>query len=214
MVVENAVLSAAVARLRDDRTDAQGFRSALSAISTIVIFEAGRREPVIEAQIMTPVSPAVGVELTNPPLLVPILRAGLGMLYAGLSLMPTAAVGFVGLSRDEGTLAPSCYMASLPESIAGRSVYILDPMLATGGSAAYTARLLTERGASNVTIVCVIASPEGLHYLQDSKLPVARVVTANVDDQLNDIGFIVPGLGDAGDRQFGGASVGLSPRTE
>jgi uracil phosphoribosyltransferase len=204
MVVENALLSAAVAKLRDSRTDAEGFRSALSAISTIVILEAGRHEPFIEAQIMTPVSPAIGVELTNPPLLVPILRAGLGMLYAGLSLMPTATVGFVGLSRDERTLTPSCYMMSLPDSIAGQSTYILDPMLATGGSAAYTARLLAERGASHVTIVCAIASPEGLRFIQDSKLPIKRVVAANVDDRLNDIGFIVPGLGDAGDRQFGG----------
>jgi uracil phosphoribosyltransferase len=204
MVVENAVLSAAVARLRDSRTDAQGFRLALSTISSITISEAGRHEPIIEAPITTPVSPAVGIQLANPPLLVPILRAGLGMLYAGLSLMPTATVGFIGLSRNEDTLIPSCYMVSLPESITGRSAYVLDPMLATGGSAAYAARLLGERGAANVTIVCVIASPEGLRFLQDSKLPVVRVVTANVDERLNDIGFIVPGLGDAGDRQFGG----------
>ena len=203
MVVKNSLLSAAVAKLRDSKTDAEGFRSALSAISTIVILEAGRQEPVVEAPITTPVSPAVGVELTNSPLLVPILRAGLGMLYAGLSLMPMATVGFVGLSRDEKTLVPSCYMAALPESMAGRSAYILDPMLATGGSAAYTARLLAERGASRVTVICAIASPEGLHFIQDSNLPIARVVTANVDDRLNDIGFIVPGLGDAGDRQFG-----------
>jgi uracil phosphoribosyltransferase len=203
MVVKNSLLSAAVAKLRDSKTDAAGFRSALSTISTIVILEAGRQEPVVEAPITTPVSPAVGVELTNPPLLVPILRAGLGMLYAGLTLMPMATVGFVGLSRNEETFVPSCYMTSLPESIAGRSAYILDPMLATGGSAAYTARLLAERGASRVTVICAIASPEGLHFIQDSNLPIARVVTANVDDRLNDIGFIVPGLGDAGDRQFG-----------
>jgi uracil phosphoribosyltransferase len=205
VVVKNALLSAAVTKLRDSSTDAQGFRSVLSAISTIVIFEAGRHTPVIEAPIATPVSRAVGVELINPPLLVPILRAGLGMLYAGLSLMPMATVGFVGLSRDEKTLVPSCYMASLPESIAGRSAYILDPMLATGGSAAYTAGLLVERGAAHITIVCAIASPEGLRFIQDSKLPIERVVTANVDDRLNDVGFIVPGLGDAGDRQFGTA---------
>jgi uracil phosphoribosyltransferase len=203
MVVKNSLLSAAFAKLRDSKTDAEGFRSALSAISTIVILEAGRQEPVAEAPITTPVSPAVGVELTNPPLLVPILRAGLGMLYAGLSLMPMATVGFVGLSRDEKTFVPSCYMTSLPESIAGRSAYILDPMLATGGSAAYTARLLAERGASRITVICAIASPEGLHFIQDSNLPIVRVVTANVDDRLNDVGFIVPGLGDAGDRQFG-----------
>ena len=203
VVVENALLSAAVTKLRDSSTDAQDFRSALSAISTIAIFEAGRHEPVIEAPITTPVTRAVGVKLTNPPLLVPILRAGLGMLYAGLSLMPMATVGFVGLSRDEETLAPSCYMASLPESIAGRSAYILDPMLATGGSAAYTTRLLIERGAAHITIVCAIASPEGLRFIRNSRLPIERIVTANVDDRLNGAGFIVPGLGDAGDRQFG-----------
>jgi uracil phosphoribosyltransferase len=205
IVVDNALLSAAVGKLRDSRTDAEGFRSALSYISTIVLLEAGRHELVIEVPITTPISPAIGVKLSNPPLLVPILRAGLGMLYAGLSLMPMATVGFVGLSRDEVTLLPSCYMLSLPKSISGRSAYILDPMLATGGSAAYTARLLAERGASHVTVVCAIASPEGLRLLQDSGLPIDRVVTANVDDRLNDIGFIVPGLGDAGDRQFGGA---------
>jgi uracil phosphoribosyltransferase len=203
-VVDNALLSAAVGRLRDIRTDAEGFRSALSDISSIVILEAGRHESIIEVPITTPVSPAVGFELSNPPLLVPILRAGLGMLYAGLSLMPMATVGFVGLSRNEETLIPSCYMVSLPESIVGRSTYILDPLLATGGSVTYTARLLAERGASHVTVVCALASPEGLRFIQDSGLPISRVVTANVDDRLNDIGFIVPGLGDAGDRQFGG----------
>ncbi len=204
IVVENPLLSAAVGKLRDSRTDAEGFRSALSAISSIVILEAGRHEPVIEVPITTPVSPAIGFELSNAPLLVPILRAGLGMLYAGLSLMPMTTVGFVGLSRNEETLIPSCYMVSLPESLVGRSTYILDPMLATGGSAAYTARLLAERGASHITVVCALASPEGLRFIQDSGLPVERVVTADVDDRLNDVGFIVPGLGDAGDRQFGG----------
>jgi uracil phosphoribosyltransferase len=203
IVVENALLSAAVGKLRDSRTDAEGFRSALSDISSMVILEAGRHEPVIEIPIMTPVSPAIGFELSNPPLLVPILRAGLGMLYAGLSLMPMAAVGFVGLSRNEETLIPSCYMVSLPESIVGRSTYILDPLLATGGSAAYTARLLAERGASHVTVVCALASPEGLSFIQNSGIPIELVVTANVDDRLNGVGFIVPGVGDAGDRQFG-----------
>jgi uracil phosphoribosyltransferase len=203
IVVENALLSAAVGKLRDSRTDAEGFRSALSDISSMVILEAGRHEPVIEIPIMTPVSPAIGFELSNPPLLVPILRAGLGMLYAGLSLMPMAAVGFVGLSRNEETLIPSCYMVSLPESIVGRSTYILDPLLATGGSAAYTARLLAERGASHVTVCCALASPEGLSFIQNSGIPIERVVTANVDDRLNGVGFIVPGVGDAGDRQFG-----------
>jgi uracil phosphoribosyltransferase len=203
IVVENALLSAAVGKLRDSRTDAEGFRSALSDISSMVLLEAGRPEPVLEIPIMTPVSPAIGFELSNPPLLVPILRAGLGMLYAGLSLMPMAAVGFVGLSRNEETLIPSCYMVSLPESIVGRSTYILDPLLATGGSAAYTARLLAERGASHVTVVCALASPEGLSFIQNSGIPIERVVTANVDDRLNGVGFIVPGVGDAGDRQFG-----------
>jgi uracil phosphoribosyltransferase len=117
-------------------------------------------------------------------------------------LIPDAQMGFVGLARDEETLQPTPYMESLPEDLAGRPVFVLDPMLATGGSMAYTIRLLTQRGATDVTAVCVLAAPEGINHLEDSKLP-CRLVTASVDERLNDSGFIVPGLGDAGDRLYG-----------
>jgi uracil phosphoribosyltransferase len=116
--------------------------------------------------------------------------------------MPEAQMGFVGLARDEESHRPVPYMESLPASLAGRPVFVLDPMLATGGSMAHTIRLLTERGASDVTAICVLAAPEGIAHLRDSGLPV-RVITASIDERLNDSAFIVPGLGDAGDRQFG-----------
>jgi uracil phosphoribosyltransferase len=133
---------------------------------------------------------------------VPVLRAGLGMADQAHKLIPDAQMGFVGLARDEETLQPTPYMESLPEDLAGRPVFVLDPMLATGGSMAYTIRLLTQRGATDVTAVCALAAPEGINHLEDSKLPV-RLVTASVDERLNDSGFIVPGLGDAGDRLYG-----------
>ena len=132
----------------------------------------------------------------------PVLRAGLGMVDAAQALMPEAQTGFVGIARNEETHQPMPYMESLPDSLAGRPVFVLDPMLATGGSMAHTIGLLVERGASDVTAICVLAAPEGIARLRDSGLPV-RVVTASVDERLNDSAYIVPGLGDAGDRLFG-----------
>ena len=132
----------------------------------------------------------------------PVLRAGLGMVDAAQALMPEAQMGFVGLARDEKTHQPVPYMESLPESLSGRPVFVLDPMLATGGSMEHTIRMLTERGAADVTAICVLAAPEGIAHLEASGLPV-RVVTGSIDERLNDSAFIVPGLGDAGDRQFG-----------
>jgi uracil phosphoribosyltransferase len=165
----------------------------LDASRTLVI----RLEPI-----ETPMAPTLAIRLANPPLLVPVLRAGLGMADQAHTLIPEAQMGFVGLARDEQTLQPTPYMESLPESLAERPVYVLDPMLATGGSMVHTIRLLTERGATDVTAICALAAPEGLATLAAANLPV-RVVTASVDERLNDIGYIVPGLGDAGDRQFG-----------
>jgi uracil phosphoribosyltransferase len=131
-----------------------------------------------------------------------VLRAGLGMADQAQVLIPDAQMGFVGLARNEVTLLPTSYMESLPESLSGRPVYALDPMLATGGSMVHTIERLIARGASDITAICALAAPEGLARLAKSGLPV-RVVTASVDERLNDSGFIVPGLGDAGDRQFG-----------
>ena len=201
-VVDHPLAKARLSTLRDARTDNAAFRAALRDLTLMLIYEATRDAPVATAPLHTPVARTLGYRLADPPLLVPVLRAGLGMVDAAQALMPEAQMGFVGVARDEATHEPVPYMESLPESLAGRPVFVLDPMLATGGSMAHTIRLLTERGASDVTAICVLAAPEGVDHLRGSGLPV-RVVTASVDERLNDSAFIVPGLGDAGDRQFG-----------
>jgi uracil phosphoribosyltransferase len=201
-VVDHPLAKARLSELRDARTDNAAFRAALADLTLMLIYEATRDAPLASAPLHTPVARTVGYRLANPPLLVPVLRAGLGMADAALGLMPEAQMGFVGLARDEETHRPVPYMESLPATLAGRPVFVLDPMLATGGSMAHTIRLLTERGATDVTAICVLAAPEGIALLRDSGLPV-RVITASIDERLNDSAFIVPGLGDAGDRQFG-----------
>jgi uracil phosphoribosyltransferase len=201
-VVDHPLAKARLSTLRDARTDNAAFRAALRDLTLMLIYEATREAPIVSAPLYTPVARTVGHRLANPPLLVPVLRAGLGMVDAAQALMPEAQIGFVGLARDEQTHRPIPYMESLPESLAERPVFVLDPMLATGGSMVHTIRLLTGRGASDVTAICALAAPEGLEHLRASGLPV-RVVTASVDERLNDSAFIVPGLGDAGDRQFG-----------
>ena len=188
--------------LRDQRTGNALFRATLAELAEMLIYEACRGAQVSAEPIQTPVGPATGYRLAAPPLLVPILRAGLGMVDAALRLIPEARVGFVGAYRDEDTHQPVSYLESLPASLAGWPVFVLDPMLATGGTLVHTVRLLVARGATEVTAVCVLAAPEGLAAVRDSGLPV-RVFTAAVDERLNEAKFIVPGLGDAGDRQFG-----------
>jgi len=201
-VVDHPLAKARLSTLRDARTDNAAFRAALRDLTIMLIYEATRHAPVVTAPLHTPVARTLGYRLANPPLLVPVLRAGLGMVDAAQALMPEAQTGFVGLARDERTHLPVPYMESLPESLAGRPVFVLDPMLATGGSMVYTIGLLVERGATDVTAICVLAAPEGVDHLRTSGLPV-RVVTASIDERLNNSAFIVPGLGDAGDRQFG-----------
>ena len=201
-VVDHPLAKARLTTLRDARTDNATFRAALRDLTLMLIYEATRDSPVATFPLHTPVARTTGYRLGAPPLLVPVLRAGLGMADQAHTLIPEAQMGFVGLARDEQTLQPTPYMESLPESLAERPVYVLDPMLATGGSMVHTIRLLTERGATDVTAICALAAPEGLATLATANLPV-RVVTASVDERLNDIGYIVPGLGDAGDRQFG-----------
>lgn len=202
LVVDHPLTKDRLSTMRDARTDSAAFRAALHELTVMLIYEATRNAPVRAERIHTPVARTEGYRLANPPLLVPVLRAGLGMADQAHKLIPDAQMGFVGLARDEETLQPTPYMESLPESLADRPVFVLDPMLATGGSMAYTIRLLTERGGTDITAICALAAPEGLRHLEESGLPV-RVVTASVDERLNDSGFIVPGLGDAGDRQYG-----------
>jgi uracil phosphoribosyltransferase len=201
-VVDHPLAKARLSELRDARTTNAAFRAALADLTLMLIYEATRDAPLASAPLHTPIARTVGFRLADPPLLVPVLRAGLGMADAALGLMPEAQMGFVGLARDERTHRPVPYMESLPESLHGRPVFVLDPMLATGGSMAHTIGLLTERGAADVTAICVLAAPEGIERLRSSGLPV-RVITASIDERLNDSAFIVPGLGDAGDRQFG-----------
>ncbi|MGQ0576596.1 MAG: uracil phosphoribosyltransferase [Pseudonocardia sp.] len=201
-VVDHPLAKARLSTLRDARTDNAAFRAALRDLTLMLIYEATRDAPVASAPIHTPVARTLGHRLADPPLLVPVLRAGLGMVDAAHALIPEAQIGFVGVARDETSREPVPYMESLPASLAGRPVFVLDPMLATGGSMAHTIRLLTGRGATDVAAICVLAAPEGIDHLRGSGLPV-RVVTASVDERLNDSAFIVPGLGDAGDRQFG-----------
>jgi uracil phosphoribosyltransferase len=160
------------------------------------------RLPVAEEPITTPVTDTTGYRLAAPPLIVPVLRAGLGMADTAHGMLPESQMGFVGLARNEVTFQPEAYMASLPKSLVDREVFVLDPMLATGGSLVHCCGLLTDRGASSITVLCALAAPEGLRRLEESGLPL-RVFTASVDEGLNDKAYIVPGLGDAGDRQFG-----------
>jgi uracil phosphoribosyltransferase len=202
VVVDHPLAAARLTTMRDERTDNATFRAALRELALMLVYEATRAVAVEPVPVQTPVGAATGSRLANPPLLVPVLRAGLGMAEAALGLLPEAQMGFVGLARDEVTFRPRAYLESLPQSLAGRPVLVLDPMLATGGSLQHCCGLLAERGATDITIVCALAAPEGLARLADSGLPL-RVVTGSIDERLNDRAYIVPGLGDAGDRQFG-----------
>lgn len=193
--------------LRDKQTDSPTFRRLAEELVTLLAYEATREVRVEPKEIETPVGPTTGIKLSSPkPLVVPILRAGLGMLEGMVRLLPSAEVGFLGMARDEETLQPTTYANRLPDDLTNRQVYVLDPMLATGGSLAGAIGYLAERGARDITAVCLIAAPEGIAALEaataDIDPPVTLVVGA-VDEKLNEVGYIVPGLGDAGDRLYG-----------
>jgi uracil phosphoribosyltransferase len=200
-VVEHPIVQARLTVMRDERSSNAEFRAALRELATLLVYEATRDLERADAPITTPVAPTTGVVIANPPLLVPVLRAGLGMAEAAFNLLPESQMGFVGLARDERTHEPHAYMASLPDSLSGRPVIVLDPMLATGGSLLHCLRLLADRGATDLTVICALAAPEGLQALEQSDIAM-RVFTASVDERLNENAYIVPGLGDAGDRQF------------
>ncbi|WP_025617107.1 uracil phosphoribosyltransferase [Salinispora cortesiana] len=202
-VIDHPLAQARLTAMRDARTDSASFRAALHELTTMLVYEAARSFPVERYPVQTPVTGTQGTRLANPPLLVPVLRAGLGMADAALGLLPESSMGFVGLARDEETFEPRAYMESLPPDLTGLPVLVLDPMLATGGSLEHCCRLLADRGCTDITVLCVLAAPVGIDRLDRSGLPL-RLVTAAVDEGLNDRRFIVPGLGDAGDRQFGG----------
>jgi uracil phosphoribosyltransferase len=202
VVVDHPIVRTRLSVMRDENSSNPEFRAALRELATLLVYEATRQLPITEVPIRTPVGPTLGTTLANPPLLVPVLRAGLGMAEAAFNLLPESQMGFVGLARDEQTHQPAAYMASLPDSLAGRPVLVLDPMLATGGSLVHCCQLLASRGASDITVICALAAPEGIATVEHSGL-AGRLFTASIDDGLNDNAYIVPGLGDAGDRQFG-----------
>ena len=201
-MVNHPIVQTRLTVMRDERSSNAEFRAALRELATLLVYEATRDLETAEVPITTPVTSTTGVTLGNPPLLVPVLRAGLGMAEAAFNLLPESQMGFVGLARDEDTHEPHAYMASLPASLAGRPVIVLDPMLATGGSLLHCLHLLADRGASDLTVICALAAPEGIAAIEASGLPV-RLYTASIDEGLNPNAYIVPGLGDAGDRQFG-----------
>ena len=203
-VVDHPLAGQLLTRLRDETTDRAGFRRAMDDLSGILVYEATRALAVEDIEVRTPLGTTRGTRIARPPLVVPVLRAGLGMLGGVLRHLPETDTGFVGLARNEDTFLPEAYMSSVPEDMAGRPVLVLDPMLATGGSLEHTCRLLVERGAGPLMCVCVLAAPEGVERLGASGL-AASLVTASIDERLNEVAYIVPGLGDAGDRLFGTA---------
>ena len=206
-VVDHPLVSHKLTTLRDERTASPEFRRLTEELVTLLAYEATREVRVEPVTVQTPVAAADGLALSRPrPMVVPILRAGLGMLEGMMRLVPTAEVGFLGMVRDESTLAATTYADRLPDHIDDRQVYVLDPMLATGGTLETTIELLLARGAHDVTAICLLAAPEGIAHLEQAfggRDVSVTVVTAALDEKLNDKGYIVPGLGDAGDRLYG-----------
>jgi uracil phosphoribosyltransferase len=191
--------------LRDKNTPSSVFRSLTEELVTLLAYEATREVRVEPVMIETPVTMTEGVMLSQPrPIVVPILRAGLGMLEGMVKLIPSAEVGFLGMVRDEETLKPSTYAERLPDDLSGRQCFVLDPMLATGGSLIAAIEFLFQRGATDVTCICLLGSPEGVAAVEAATFGAnVTLVLGALDERLNDQGYIVPGLGDAGDRLYG-----------
>jgi len=208
LLADHPLVTHKLTLLRDAATGTAEFRALADELVTLLAYEATREVRVTPVTVQTPLAPAQGVKLASPkPLIVPILRAGIGMLDGMTRLLPLADVGFVGMARNEDTLMAATYANRLPEDLTGREVVVLDPMLATGGTLVTTIGMLAGRGADTVTAICLLAAPEGLRRVEEAfpegGSPVVRVVTGSIDAHLNDKGYIVPGLGDAGDRLFG-----------
>lgn len=206
-VVDHPLVAHKLTALRDAGTDSPTFRRLVEELVTLLGYEATRGVRVEPTRVTTPVAEAAGVRLSQPrPLVVPILRAGLGMLEGMQRLLPTAEVGFLGMIRDEQTLLASTYAERLPRDLTGRECFVLDPMLATGGTLAAALGFLVRRGAASLTAVTLLAAPEGIAALQQATEHIdapLTLVTAGVDERLDERGYIVPGLGDAGDRLYG-----------
>jgi uracil phosphoribosyltransferase len=206
-IADHPLITHKLTVLRDERTDSPTFRRLTEEIVTLLAYEATRAVKVESVNVKTPVAMAQGLHLAKPkPVVVPILRAGLGMLEGMSRLIPTAEIGFLGMVRDEKTLQATTYANRLPEDLTGRQCYILDPMLATGGTLVAAIEFLLAKGATDITAICILAAPEGIAVLEkafaNSKVAI-KLVTGALDENLNEHGYIVPGLGDAGDRLYG-----------
>ena len=206
-IADHPLIAHKLTALRDKNTDSPTFRRLADELVTLLAYEATREVRVEPVDIETPVAPTRGIKLASPkPLVVPILRAGLGMLDGMMRLLPTAEVGFLGMVRNEKTLEATTYANRLPDDLSGRQCYVLDPMLATGGTLAMAIRYLVDLGADDITAITLLCAPEGIARLEaasaDLDVPV-RIVTGAMDARLNELGYIVPGLGDAGDRLYG-----------
>ena len=206
-VADHHLITHKLTYLRDKRTDSPTFRRLVEELVTLLAYEATRDVRTEPVEIETPVAPTTGIKLANPkPLVVPILRAGLGMLDGMVRILPSAEVGFLGMMRNEETLEAITYANRLPDDLSGRQCYVLDPMLATGGTLAMAIHYLVDRGADDITAITLLAAPEGIARVEEElsglTIPVT-LVTGAVDERLNEQGYIVPGLGDAGDRLYG-----------
>ena len=202
-VIDHPLIQHKLTMIRDKNCGTKVFREVVNEIAMLMAYEVSRDMPLEDLVIETPIEESTQKTLSGKKVaIIPILRAGLGMVDGILELIPAAKVGHIGMYRDEETLEPHEYFVKLPEDIDERQLFIVDPMLATGGSAIMAIDALKKRGASNMTFVCLVAAPEGVKALQDAH-PDVDIYTANLDERLNEHGYIVPGLGDAGDRLFG-----------
>lgn len=204
-VVNHPAVADRLARLRDKETPTPVFRKLLEETGAFLAYEATRDLPMIDADVATPLQMAKVARIATRPVVAPILRAGLGLLPGFLDVIDNAVVAHLGFYRDPQSLQPVPYYANVPDDLSSRHVFLLDPMLATGNSGAAALDALASRGAKNMTFICLLAAPQGVETIHRAH-PDVRIVTGAMDDRLNDHGYIVPGLGDAGDRMFGSTS--------
>jgi len=202
ILIEHPLIKRDVTILRDAKTTSETFRAALQRVSNILAVEISKNFTLSKLEIETPLEKTVGAKLTDDIILVPVLRAGLGMVNGFLQIIPEAKVGHIGLQRDEETLKPIEYYYKVPKNLETAEVIMLDPMLATGGSASEALKYLKNRGATKLVFACLVAAPEGIKKIE-SDHPEIKIFAAALDRQLNSKGYILPGLGDAGDRTFG-----------
>ncbi|MGJ4096784.1 uracil phosphoribosyltransferase [Corynebacterium macclintockiae] len=208
-VVNHPLVASRLSIMRDKKTNNAQFRAALSDLGAMLIYEASTDLVVENFEVETPVATATGARLEKPPIIVPVIRAGLGMIDPALSMIPDAQVGFIGMARDETTHEPVPYLEALPQDLRDQPVFLVDPMLATGGSLLHAIRLLEDRGANDITCVCMVSAQPGVDALLKAKVGVRKLVTATIDPDLNEAAYIVPGLGDADDRLYGPRNIDL-----